>query len=253
MIRASAIAGMFAITLAAGAQTELNLTPAERDWLATHPTIRLGPYGNYAPAQFVDEKGVHRGIAADYVARIEQMLGIEFTNVYSETWQEILDKAKAREIDVIALAAETEDRTAYLSFTSSYLDLPAVIIARDSVDRELSLADLEGLRVAVVQGYAVHDFLKDSHPGLVLDPVPDTRTGLRKLAFGMSDVFISDLAVASYFIDQEGISNLRVVGDTGFVYRMGFAARNDWSPLVGILEKALAAIPETRLSASMEW
>ena len=250
-------AGCIALTTLWGADAraqQVELTAAEREWLAAHPQITLGPYGNYEPLQFIDEDGVHRGLAADYVARVEQLLSIEFTLVDTGTWQEILDQARAREIDVIALAAETADRKAYLSFTSPYLDLPAVIIARNTVEKQLTLADLVGLRVAVAQGYAVHDYLKESHPGLLLDPVPDTRTGLRKVSFGMSDVFISDMAVASHYIQQEAITNLRVVGETGFVYHMGFATRNDWPVLAGILEKALAAIPpEDRTAIFRNW
>ena len=245
-------AGCIAVTTLWGAAAraqQVELTAVEREWLAAHPQINFGPYGNYEPLQFIDKDGMHRGLAADYVARVEQLLSIKFTLVPTGTWQEILDQAKAREIDVIALAAETADRKAYLSFTSPYLDLPAVIIARNTVEKQLTLADLVGLRVAVAQGYAVHDYLKESHPGLLLDPVPDTRTGLRKVSFGMSDVFISDMAVASHYIQQEGITNLRVVGETGFVYHMGFATRNDWPVLAGIIEKALAAIPPQERTA----
>jgi len=227
----------------------LQLTEAQREWLAAHPRITLGPYRNYAPAQFVDEQGVHRGIAADYVARIEELLSVEFVNIDTNTWQEILDKARAREIDVIALAAQTPDRAAYLTFTSSYLDLPAVLIARDSVRKQLSPADLEGMQVTVVQGYAVHDFLKDNYPNLLLDPVADTRTALRKVSLGMADVLVSDLAVASHYIEQEGISNLHVVGDSGFVYHMGFASRSDWPQLNTLLEQALGAITKAERTA----
>ncbi len=232
----------------------LHLTEVQREWLAAHPRITLGPYSNYAPAQFVDEQGVHRGIAADYVARMEELLSIEFVNIPTNTWQEILDKARAREIDVIALAAQTPDRGAYLTFTSAYLDLPAVLIGRDSVRKQLSPADLEGMQVTVVQGYAVHDYLKDNDPNLLLDPVPDTRTALRKVSLGMADVLVSDLAVASHYIDQEGISNLHVVGESGFVYHMGFASRSDWPQLNTILETALAAIPKAeRMAIYNKW
>ncbi len=250
----SVIGWVLAICSTCSAAAEIPLTRAERDWLAAHPVIRLGPYSNYAPAQFVDAQGVHRGIAADYVAMIEEMLSIRFVNVPTDTWQEILDKARAREIDVVALAAETPERSVYLSFTSSYRDLPAVIIARDTVDRSLALDDLEGFRVVVVSGYAVHDFLKDNYPKLDIEPVRDTPTGLRRVSFGMSDVFVSDLAVASHYIETEGINNLHVVGDSGFMYRMGFASRSDWPQLNGILEKALAQItPAERDAIYHRW
>ena len=113
----------------------LSLTQAQRQWLADHPDIRLGPYANYAPAQFIDEDGNHAGIAADYCTLIEQKLGIRFAEVRTDTWQHILDKAKARELDFIALIAENEERKEYLTFTKPFLNLPAVIITREGVDK----------------------------------------------------------------------------------------------------------------------
>ena len=68
------------------------------------------------------------------------------------------------------------------------------------------------------------------------------------------DVFISDLAVASHYIEQEGISNLRVVGDSGFRYEMGFAIRKDWPLLHSVLEKALGQISdEERRAIYNKW
>jgi PAS domain S-box-containing protein len=221
----------------------VRLTEAEIAFLETHPVIRLAPYADYPPVEFVDERGVHRGMVADYLALVEQLVPIRFERVRTESWQEILDRARVRQVDLIGLAAETPERRAYLLFTSPYLDLPAVIIARDTVREGLEPEDLGGMRVSVVRGYAVEEYLRERHPGLLFDPVPDTLTGLRKVAFGMSDAFVSDLAVASHYIQEQGITNLHVVGESGYVYRMGFASRSDWPELRGILEKALARIP----------
>jgi len=230
------------------------LTPEQRQWLDEHPRIRLGPYSNYAPAQFVDADGVHRGIAADYVHRIEQMLGIEFVEVRTRTWQELIHKARDREIDVIALIAETPDRLEYLSFTPPYLDLPAVIIARESEERRFTMDDLEGLTVVVVQDYAVQRWLEANYPQLDLETAPTTLAALQQVSLGLGDVLISDLAVATHYIERAGITNLRVVGESGFVYHMGFAARNDWPELADILTAALARItPAERLVIDHRW
>ncbi|MDH3584506.1 MAG: diguanylate cyclase, partial [Phycisphaerae bacterium] len=218
------------------------LTEAERRWLQAHPVIRLGPYANYAPAQFVDDEGNHRGLAADYCDIIQNTLGIRFELVHTPTWAAMLDKAKGREIDLIALAADTPQRRRYLSFTEPYLDLPAVLIVGDSVEGTIKPDELQGKKVAVTNGYAVQEYLARKYPDLDLHPVPDTVTGLRDVSFGKVDVFVSDLAVASHYIHKEAITNLRIAGESGYVYRMGFAARSDWPMLQQILDKALAAI-----------
>ena len=224
----------------------LQLSPEHQTWLDAHPVIRMAPDRNYAPAQFIDEQGRHRGIAAEYVAMIEYMLGISMTVEIVPTWQAILDGTRNREIDVIALAAETGDRTSYLTFSRPYLDLPAVIIARVDVDQLIKPDDLEGMHVCVVGGYAVQDYLEEKYPQITLDEVDSTRAGLRKVSLGMADAFISDLAVASHFIREEGITNLRIVGETGYIYTMGFGVRSDWPELVEMIDLALQQIPEQR-------
>jgi signal transduction histidine kinase len=241
---------------AATRSRSLELTPAERAWLEAHPEIRLAAYANYPPAQFIDEQGRHAGLAADYVHRIERILGIQLTEIAAHNWDKVLEDARAREVDVLALAAETPDRTEYLVFTEPYLDLPAVVIARDGVEGPLPPEKLaeRGLRVAVPSGYAVHDFLVKNHPKLDLHPVVDTRTGLELVSFGEVDVFISDLSAASHYLKEAGITNLHIVGETGFVYRMGFAVRNDWPELATILDKALAQItPAEREAIFNRW
>ncbi|MHC4990563.1 MAG: ATP-binding protein, partial [Planctomycetota bacterium] len=231
----------------------LELTRQEWQWLGEHPEIRLAAYANYPPAQFLDEDGRHAGLAADYQRLIEEMLGIRFVEVPCSNWDEVLRRAREREVDVIALAADTPDRT-YLEFTEPYLMLPAVIIAQDGVRGTLRPDDLEGMRVAVSSGYAIQSYLEERFPQLTLDPVPDTRTGLRKVSFGMADVLVSDLAVASYFLEQEGITNLRIVGESGYTYEMGFAARSDWPEMTSILDKALSSItPEQRSAIYDKW
>jgi PAS domain S-box-containing protein len=88
----------------------------------------------------------------------------------------------------------------------------------------------------------------------VLDLVPDTQTGLRKVAFGLVDAFVSDLPVATYWMEREGITNLQVAGASGYVYRMGISTRKDWPELNRILDKGLALItPEERTAIYQKW
>jgi PAS domain S-box-containing protein len=53
---------------------------------------------------------------------------------------------------------------------------------------------------------------------------------------------VENLATASYYIEKEGISNLRIAGESGYSYKMTFASRKDWPLLNSILEKGLAQI-----------
>ena len=47
--------------------------------------IRFAPNPTWPPGEFVDDSGNYRGIVADYVAIIEQKLGVAFPRVKFNT------------------------------------------------------------------------------------------------------------------------------------------------------------------------
>ncbi len=230
------------------------LTEAEREWLNAHPEITIAPDPDYPPIEYFDENGHYRGIAADYVHLVESKLGIRFKIVRLGDWDEVIEKAKKREIDMFGAAAETPQRSEYMLFTSPFVEFPSVIIVRKNVTAPLSLKKLAGMRVAIVSGYADHDFVVNNYPHLSLDAAPTVETGLRKVSFGMVDALVANLGAATYFIEKQGITNLRVAGNTGYVYRLAFGSRKDWPELGGILEKALSEIsPDEREDIFQKW
>lgn len=218
------------------------LTPQEIEWLAAHPRINLAPDPDYPPIEFFDERGNYGGIAADYVKIIETTLGIDFNIVRISNWSDILVAARNRTVDMFGAASATPQRSVYMLFTSPFIEFPSVIIVRENVSESLTPKQLEGMKVAVVDGYADHDFLVNHYPELKLIPVPDVSTGLRQVSFGTVDAFVANLASAVYYIEKLGISNLHFGGNTGYSYRMALAVRSDWPELSGILEKALSRI-----------
>jgi len=217
------------------------LTPQERAWLAAHPVIRFAADPDFPPTEYFDAQGTYCGITADYLALMEQKLGIRFEIIRLRNWDEVISHARSRRIDFFA-ATETPHRAQYSLFTSPYQVLPAVIIAREKVRDPLTMDKLSGMKVSVVSGYAVQEYVAHQYPALTLDVVPDVQTGLRKVSFGTSDAFVENLATASYYIEREGISNLRIAGESGYAYRMAFASRRDWPELNRILEKGLASL-----------
>jgi two-component system sensor histidine kinase/response regulator len=238
----------------AEAAFSVGLTPAEQGWLKAHPKIRLAPDPDFPPSEFFDEAGRYQGITSEYVARIGQLLGIKFEIVHAEDWDAVLEMAERREIDGIPAASKTTRRSEYLLFTEPYLVFPAVIVVSDTVDRDLTLEDLQDMSVAVVSGYSGQDHIERQFPDLELVAVPDTSTGLRKVSFGSVDAFVTDTATATHYIAKERITNLRVAGTTGYNHRQGLASRSDWPELNSILGKALAQItPAERRDIYNRW
>ena len=232
----------------------LGLTQSEQSWLQEHPEIRLSPDPDFLPIESIDVKGKYIGIAADYIALLEKKLNIQFKILKYKNWDEVIEKSKARESDMWGAATPTPQRLKYMLFTQPFIELPAVIIVRENIEKSLSLKDLKGLKVAVISGYGIHDHLTVNNPEIKLDVVPDISTGLKKVSFGMVDAMIANTALATYYIEQDGISNLRVAGKSGYIYKWGFATRNDWPELNQILQKGIDLIDESeKIEINRKW
>jgi len=220
----------------------VSLTAGERAWLKAHPVITIAPDPDFPPTECFDANGKYTGIAADYVTILQQRLGIRFRIVRLRDWAEILKKARQREIDVLAAVTRTPERNAFLLFTKPYLELPAVIITRDSFKGPLNLRNLAGKKISVKAGYGARYYVVTNYPQVEVDVVPDIHTGLRKVSFGTRDALLENLLTASYYMEKEVITNLRIAGEAEYVYRMAFGVRSDWPMLQGILNKALASV-----------
>ncbi|MDY0223009.1 MAG: PAS domain S-box protein [Desulfobacterium sp.] len=226
-----------------------NLTNNEKAWLKAHPVIKLAPDPEFKPIEFFDQNGFYTGIAADYTKLLEQKLGIKFTVIQCANWDDVTQRIKNREVDILNAVVKTPQRETYLRFPSQYLEIPSVIIARKNVNTDLTLDMLKGMKVVMVSGYGYGDLIRNRYPELDIEFVPELKTALRKVSFGMVDAFVGDLATASFYIESEGITNLKIVGETEPPNISGFAVRSDWPELSDILEKGIALFTEDEKKA----
>tara|TARA_B100000676_G_C18076145_1_gene847771 strand:- start:2080 stop:2808 length:729 start_codon:yes stop_codon:yes gene_type:complete len=193
---------------------ELDLTASEKAWLAAHPRIRLTPDPDFPPIEYFRD-GQFFGIAADYVRLIERKLGIKFEIREVDSWSTSVKETKARENDVWSAVAVTPERQKFMVFSAPYIDSPAVIVVRDTTTQSLSVRELAGLRVGVIKNYAIGALLRQSHPDIPFEDVPNAAAGLKRVSFGSLDAVVLNLAIASHAIEANSITNLRVAGDAG--------------------------------------
>lgn len=230
------------------------LTEDEIAWIAAHPVIRLAPDPEFRPIEYFDEKGSYVGMAADYAALIGKKLGIRFEVIKCSNWDDVIKRAQLRQVDVLNAVVKTPQREKFLLFPPPYLKIPSVIIVRKHENLRLTLDMLRGKKIVMVSGYGYVDLIRNRYPQLKIELVTDLKTALRMVSFDLADAFVGDLATASYYIELEGISNLRLSGETDPPNISGFAVRSDWPELAGILEKGTALITEDeRKSIYRKW
>lgn len=240
------IAAIFILNCPVIGADQLPLTPEERQWISEYETIVTGVDSDFAPYEWVTMEGVHKGMVADYLELIEAKLGSKFSRYSGSGWTDVLEKAKAGQVDILAAAAISPQREKIFNFSDAYIRMPGVII---STEEYASLEDLEGKKIAVVSGYVWDDLLTAYNADVRIVRVEDTFTGVELTALNGVDAMLSDPGTVSNAISRGGFTNLRISGYLEQALELRFAVRKDWPQLVAILNKAIADISEEEIAA----
>ncbi|WP_271410370.1 bifunctional diguanylate cyclase/phosphodiesterase [Pseudomonas sp. Q1-7] len=230
----------------------LTLTPEEQAWLERHNELRLGIDASWPPFEFRDEQGRHQGLAADYIEQVRQRLGVKLTPVEPSSWSEVLQQARAGDLDLLPGVMSTPERQQYLNFTRPYLDFPIVILSQTHGPQPGNIKALYGLRVSVVTDYAPHELLRSRHPDLSLQTYPSVAAALQALATGQVDAFVGDLASSVWSLRQLKLDGVSISGETPYRYQLAMATPKDQPILAGILDKVFADITPAEADAIQE-
>jgi len=223
----------------------VTLTASERAWLKAHPVIRVASEPAWAPIEFRDESGVPQGLAMDYLHKLEELLGIRFDIARSMSWPEMIESVERHELDMFSSVTKTDKRVGFVSFSNAYLSLPIGIFTRQDARYISSMKELTDKKIAVVEGHAAEELLRSNYPDLQIVTCKTVYDALQNLSRGESDAFVDSTITAGYYLARLGDRNIKLAGEIPHRYELSMAVRNDWPEFVGILNKALRAIPES--------
>jgi PAS domain S-box-containing protein len=233
---------------------QFRLTKAEKDWLKKHPVVRLGIDPDWMPFEGFSSSGEYQGLSSSYVKTISQMLGVKMTAERYDSWSEAVAAARQGRIDLFPCLAPTRKGSEFLSFTRPYLQLPNVITTRDEHPMMSGLGNLSGKKVAVVKDFAVEDYIKTNHPGIIILEVKNPEQGLRSVLDGEATAYVDHLHTINYHIKKLGLKGLKTAATTKVNMELSMGVRKDWPELLNILEKALQSLThEQHAKFTSQW
>ncbi len=224
--------------------SEVELTPEEQAWIAAHPMVRMGVGRAFPPFQYMDKEEVFQGIASDYLKLLEQRLGLKILVQKHLTWNQVIQKTKAKEIDAWACVAPTPERREYMRYSKPYLRFPWVIFTRKDAPLIAGTQDLKGKRVSVVKNLANYPRLIHI-PGIRFNYVKSPSEGLVSVSVAKADAYVVNLAAGDYLINKNGLTNLKVASATDWgTNDLCMASRRDWPLLASIMQKGLDSVSQ---------
>ena len=230
------------------------LTPAEKEWLDAHPTIRFTGDPMWLPFEGFTEEGEYTGIANDYLSIIEARLDITFERIPSPSWTRSLEMAMDGEVDVISETVDSLVLHGKFFFADPYLANPLVAIRSQS---DIFITDLNAVSdksIAVIKDYGYLERVFDVYPDIHFQEVDNIEEGLKAISSGRIDTLVCSLALARYTIDKLGMHNLEIAGTLDIEMELTFAVRKDWEIFRNILNKAIHSIdPEESRDILSRW
>ncbi|WP_371857304.1 MULTISPECIES: transporter substrate-binding domain-containing protein [Pseudomonas] len=234
------------------AHHRVELTLAEREWIAHHPTVTVVG-SQYPPYLFRNRQGAWVGLNSDVLATVAQMTGLKFVYAPSESIAQSLELLRSGQADMSTTLSETPERREFLDFTHSIGGQSWVFIVRQAQLGLASLDELAGQTLALPAQHALEGTIRQDHPGIRLLLVDSLEQAREKVRSGE--------ALAT--IDSE-IGAYSVIGNDP-VLKVGRGVEGKWAPdrfsvrrsapeLESILNKALEAFPVAELRAvRMKW
>ncbi len=229
---------------------QVRLTEEEKHWLEKNSDKLILFFDwKFPPIEFLGEDGEFHGLGADIIKAIEKRIGIQFHKKVYTDWAAQIETLKNGTSAIAPVIVDTPSRREYILFTKPYVEIPVVIITSQKIRGTLTLDMLKNRRVAVVNEYATEEYLRKNYEGLFeIVEVKNIQEGLRDVSFGVVDALVENLAVASYYIQKEKLSNLRVAGNTDYVFRLSIGVSKHYPQLFAIINRSLNDISNDELN-----
>ncbi len=221
----------------------LIFTKEELTWIKNNPKIKVGVDANWPPFDYIDITGQHQGVSSEYLNLITKYTGLRF-DIYSDAWINVLDKIQKKELDLLACAAKTSQRESYLNFTDSYLDVEIVVVGRK--DLKINTFDeIKNYKVAVQKNNYIYEDLSRMFPNMKFYFVKSNEEAFKAISYGKADFYLGNLAVVTYFIEKDLLTNLEIKMKSDFESaKLSIAVLKENKILFDIIQKVLDSISE---------
>jgi signal transduction histidine kinase/ActR/RegA family two-component response regulator/HPt (histidine-containing phosphotransfer) domain-containing protein len=238
--------------LATAAPDGVELTSAERDWLAANPHITLGSDAEWRPFVWQTGDGSQAGIETDLIARINALTGADIQLVLGD-WGDMVERAERGELYGLAASASHAERAERFLFSASPYSTHKFIFTRQD-SAIASMDDLAGRRVGVLRRNLSDLKLLDAWPAIVQVELDSPLALAVALQNATLDAVISSTNL-HWIATENLLPDVRLAFPVpGSRIDLRYSVGKEHAPLVAILDKAIAAIaPEEILQILERW
>ncbi|KAF1008220.1 MAG: Virulence sensor protein BvgS [Luteibacter sp.] len=219
------------------------LPPASAAWLKAHPVVVAATYAEGYPPFEIVRDGRVEGLAADYLRKLTEQLGVAVRFQVFPDWPSAMAAARNGEVDVLMDVAPTPDRNGKLLIGAPYYQASPVLAIRREESGIAHFGDLHDRRVATQTGHAEDDMLQRYVPDAVITHEATLASAMKELADGGVDAVLGDPRALDATMGAAGLRERLRLGPTAPlpITTLSFAVATERgrAPLLTALDHAL--------------
>ena len=256
---AAAVALFSAVPAFAAGESGLQLTREEQDYLANHSSVRVGYVQDRIPVSYTGEDGSLAGISRYVFDRLGALTGLSFQYVPLPSGSVTYDYLLEERLDLVtSVEYNPENLNARgILLSQPYLSSRKVVVAREGLDFRPDAA----LTVAVSTGsQTLKKVLNRMFPHFTLIDCDSIDECFQAVNSGEADLMIQNQYVVEYWMAKPLYEHLKVIPVAGLEDQLCFSAvvafgggegpaEEEGRLLIGILDKAIAAITEDEMGS----
>ena len=225
----------------------VEFTPEQQTYLKEH-RIKVCISTNKAPIEFIAD-GKHQGISFDIIHSFEDILGIEFDVVKTESIKQSKEYLKSNKCDIIPHLPNDEKMLNYATFTKPFNTLNLVGITQNNAQLIVSFKkSIDHKVIALGKNSPLREVLKSINPTVSFLDASSPDTMLISVSDGLSDMAFLPIPIYSYYKNKYQLDNLQIAGETPFTVDIMMAVRDDNYILLSILNIGVENIADSTIS-----
>ncbi|WP_244671026.1 ATP-binding protein [Pseudomonas sp. RtIB026] len=225
------------------------LSDEERAWIQANPVVRVAVEPDWTPIEYL-ENGSLKGLAAEYLAIVEQSTGLRFEPVPGTGWTSVAGMLERHEVDMVSSLVSGFAPPAFANLvyeTRTYSIANTFIFAHQDHSMIFDIKQLEG-KVVAIKGWGEYESkVRALYPTLNILRTRTSEDALVAVVEGRADVAMGVGKTMLPYLRRKYDGLLQMSGGIASLsVELTMGVRRDQLILHGIIDKALASISADR-------
>ena len=220
----------------------------EKEWVARHPSLRVGICKYNMPYEGLGKNGDCEGISADYLKYILDAARIKISSTQILPWTELLNAVREDKVDLIPAVSLISERNENMLLSKPYFSEPMVLVGPAGT-KVASIADLSGKTIAVLMNYSFEKAIRHDFPNAQIHLSNSIEDAFSAMGNGKADVYIGPLSAITRMQRQKPYPKIKFISPTPYNIRLCIGVNKEYPELVKIVNRVIDSISEPQHQA----